>query len=253
MRILGSLALVIVALLAGFGPAVLPSPALAGPLEPPAALEPRSETAAQLAQWVLASGDSGGLPFIVIDKLTAEVLVFGADGGLLGVTPALLGSARGDDSVPGIGDRNLDAIRPAERTTPAGRFVSRFGPARGKDDAFWVDYATAISLHPTPTANPKERRLQRLRTPSPRDNRITYGCINVSRAFYQSVIRRTFMGTSGVVYILPEKKSLDEVFPTFALQAGLSRATAGGAVDASEPGAGPQRSITSAAASPPPP
>lgn len=224
--------LVLAALLTDLGLASLPSPARA---ERPNVPHSGSGTAAQMARWVLASNDNGGLPFIVIDKVAADVQVFDADGDLRGATPALLGLARGDDSVPGIGDRQLEMIRPEERTTPAGRFLASFGPAFGKDDAFWVDYATAISLHPTPTTNPKEHRLRRLLTPSPKDNRITYGCINVPRAFYEGVIRPTFKGTRGVVYILPEAKPLDEVFPTFATQAALSSTTTGAGATTSSP------------------
>jgi hypothetical protein len=186
---------------------------------PAAVEEPTSDTARRMALWAAESGDNRGLPFIIIDKVTAEVWVFDASGELRGVTPALLGFARGDDSVPGIGERALEKIRPEERTTPAGRFVANFGRAAGARDTFWVDYATAISLHPVPTSNPKERRLQRLRSVSPDDNRITYGCINVTAAFYRDVVRKTFAGASGIVYILPEAKPLDEVFPTFQLQA----------------------------------
>lgn len=207
-----------------------------GQAAPAVAAEPTSETAQRLAEWAVASGDNGGLPFIVIDKLAAEVLVYGPDGDLQGATSALLGSARGDDSVPGIGERPLEKIRPAERTTPAGRFLSNFGRAAGKADTFWVDYATAISLHPLVTASPKERRLQRLRSPSPDDNRITYGCINVARPFYNEVVRRTFTGSKGVVYILPETRSLDEVFPTFRLHAQARPAPTGAGVDALEQG-----------------
>ncbi len=141
---------------------------------------------------------------------------------MLGQSEALLGFAQGDDSIPGIGDRALEAIRPEERTTPAGRFVASYGPADGQADVFWVDYATAISLHPVPTGKPQERRLQRLRSPSPQDNRITYGCINVPAAFYASVVKTTFRGRKGVVYVLPETRLFAEVFP--AAMAGASSA-----------------------------
>lgn len=207
----------ILALMLGLTGLGSPAPAVARPPAPAAA--PASEIAAQLAGWVRASGDNGGLPFVIVDKVAAEVFVFDADGQPRGATSALLGSARGDDSTPGIGDRELAAIRPEERTTPAGRFLSSFGPAPGKRDVFWVDYATAISLHPVVTSNPRERRLQRLRTPSAKDNRITFGCINVAGAFYDGVIRKTFKRQRGVVYILPETRPLEEVFPTFRLQA----------------------------------
>jgi hypothetical protein len=68
------------------------------------------------------------------------------------------------------------------------------------------------------TANRKERRLQRLRSPSAEDNRITYGCINVPASFYAKVVRPLFKKTTGVVYILPETKPLNAVFLAFRAQ-----------------------------------
>jgi len=206
---------------------VAPSPAAAQAIETADAAEPAPDAATQMADWVIASGDNRGLPFVIIDKVAAKVLVFGADGRLRGATPALLGLGRGDDSVPGIGERQMSTIRPDERTTPAGRFMAGFGPAKGKRNVLWVDYATAISLHPVVTTNRKEQRLKRLQSPSAEDNRITYGCINVPTAFYEKVVRRTLRGKNGVVYILPETKVLDELFPAFRVQARASVAPIG--------------------------
>jgi hypothetical protein len=75
-------------------------------------------------------------------------------------------------------------------------------------------------LHPVVTTNPKEHRLERLASATPEDNRITFGCINVAAAFYEEVVRPTFTGTSGVVYILPEATPLNEVFPMIQAQSG---------------------------------
>lgn len=225
MRDAKAMALAALALWLGMVGMASPAQAAAKRVRPAATAAPPSETVTQLAQWVLAAGDNRQLPFVIIDKVSAEVFVFAADGHLRGAAPALLGAARGDDSTPGIGDRELSAIRPDQRTTPAGRFLAHFGAARGQQKVLWVDYATAISLHPVVTTNPKEHRLQRLRSPSVKDNRITYGCINVSAAFYGNVVRRTFRSTQGVVYILPETKPLDEVFPTFQVQARASDAS----------------------------
>ena len=199
------------------------APIAAAPLpaatQPPKAAAPEqvSEPAARLVAWVRTSGDNRGLPFVIVDKVAAKVFVFDRDGALRGAAPALLGSAPGDDSTPGIGDREMSDIAPAERTTPAGRYLAAYGRAAGGKTVFWVDYETAISLHPVVTAKPRERRLQRLRSPSANDNRITFGCINVSAAFYQQYIRNDFKGAGGVVYILPETRPLEAVFPTFRL------------------------------------
>jgi hypothetical protein len=167
------------------------------------------------ADWVAASGDNAGLPFVIIDKVQARLFVFYPDGRLRGASAALLGLARGDNSVPGIGDRPLASIRPEERTTPAGRFVAALGADLGAKDVVWVDYADAISLHRVITTKPKERRLQRLATPTAADNRISYGCINVPAGFYDTVVHPAFTGTNGIVYILPEVRSLASVFPAY--------------------------------------
>jgi len=71
-----------------------------------------SGSAGFFADWVIASGDSHGLPFVIVDKKNAEVLVFYPDGRLRGTAPTLLGLARSDDSVPGIGQ--LSAVRAHE-------------------------------------------------------------------------------------------------------------------------------------------
>lgn len=91
----------------------------------------RSEEAARLISWIEMSDDNGELPYIVIDKQAAALFLFDADGKLVGETPVLLGMAAGDDSTPGIGSKSLATIGPAERTTPAGRFVAKFGFAAG--------------------------------------------------------------------------------------------------------------------------
>ena len=167
-----------------------------------------------MADWVMASGDNHKQPFIIIDKKVAKAFAFGPDGQLHGATPVLLGLAAGDDSVPGIGERKLASIRPEERTTPAGRFVASLGYDLNTIDVLWVDYDTALSLHRVITGTAKDRRLQRLATASPLDNRISYGCINVPVKFYETVVTPDFTGTNGIVYILPEIKSTREVFPT---------------------------------------
>lgn len=174
--------------------------------------ETASDDVRQMIDWVIDTDDNHGLPFVIVDKKRAQVFIFDNQAKVLGVTTALLGLAKGDDSSPGIGNRKLSDIRPEERTTPAGRFVAALGPSLDKESVLWVDYNTALALHRVPTADTKESRLQRLATASPRDKRITFGCINVPARFYDSVVYPTFTSTDGVVYILPEIKSVSEVF-----------------------------------------
>jgi hypothetical protein len=171
-----------------------------------------SAAAREVADRVMASNDHAGLPFAIVDKAGAAVLVFDRDGRLLGRSPALLGLAPGDDSVPGIGQRKLASIRPEERTTPAGRFVVSIGENLQGKEVLWIDYESALSLHPVVAGTPKERRAQRLASARPDDRRISYGCINVPAAFYDAVVSPAFTGTSGIVYVLPETRPIASLF-----------------------------------------
>ncbi len=179
-----------------------------------------SDTVIELAGWVVATKDNQGYPFAVIDKAAAQVLVFDGDGRPRGAAPGLFGSAVGDHTAPGIAGLALREIPGRDRTTPAGRFVGGFGPSIDAGRVLWVDYESAVSIHPTATGVPAERRAERLASPSPDDNRVTHGCINVSPAFYERIIVPTFE-RGGVFYILPDEASLAETFPEFA----QSRAT----------------------------
>ena len=171
-----------------------------------------------MADWVVDSGDNRSMPFAIVDKTDAKVFVFDADGRLRGAAAALLGLARGDDAVPGIGERPMSSIRPGERTTPAGRFVAALGRNAHEKEILWVDYDLAVSMHPVITTNPKEHRLHRLNTPTPQDNRISYGCINVPAKFFDKVVRPAFTGTNGIVYVLPETRSAREVFASYDVE-----------------------------------
>ena len=173
--------------------------------------EASSADARVVADWVVGTHDNRGLPFIIIDKADARVFVFGSNGTALGAAPALLGLSRGDDSVPGIGQRRLATITTAERTTPAGRFQAALGHDF-EQDILWIDYDAALSLHRVIVGKRADRRAERLASPTPLDNRISFGCVNVPARFYDDVVSPAFTGTVGIVYILPEVKPLRAVF-----------------------------------------
>ena len=172
-----------------------------------------SADATTVASWVVAHHDAHGLPFLIVDKRRATVTAFDASGRVLASAPALLGLARGDDSVPGIGERKMADIRPFERTTPAGRFQAEIGRNAGGEDILWVDYDAAVSMHRVRPVKASERRLQRLVSPTADDNRISYGCINVPPAFFDAFVEPLFLPRNGIVYVLPDTKPLAAVFP----------------------------------------
>ncbi len=166
----------------------------------------------EMADWVMAQRDHRGMPFVIVDKQHVRVFVFKPNGSLSGASPALMGAALGDDSVSGIGEREMSAILPHERTTPAGRFVSVPGINSAGEDIVWVDYNAAVSMHRVRAKEPKERRLERLASETPDDNRISFGCINLPVDFYDSVLKPALGAQHGVVYVLPETRPMQSVF-----------------------------------------
>ena len=176
----------------------------------------------QFAAWIASRRDNGRAPYAIVDKRNARLHVYNSTGQLRASTPVLLGLATGDHTVPGLGERELADILPHERTTPAGRFPTEKGSNLQGEDLIWLDYNAGLALHRLHSTSKRERRLERLLSPTPADNRISYGCINVPHGFYDRHVRRVF-GQHGVVYVLPDTLTTDAVFPGFQAQFSTGR------------------------------
>lgn len=175
-----------------------------------------SADARQMLQWVLATADHGGRAFAVVDKKDARIYVVDAQGRLAGATPVLLGAARGDQSVPGIGDRPLDQIRPEERTTPAGRFESEPGRNLSAEHVVWFDYDAGLAIHRVRPGASYGARMQRLASGGGDGKRVSLGCVVVPEMFYDEVIRPVLGQGRGVVYVLPETVPVQRTFAGLA-------------------------------------
>jgi len=169
---------------------------------------PASTELIKLTQWINETGDNQNAPYLIIDKAHAQLLIFNSDGKLAGSTPVLLGMAFGDKLALDTPQQALAKIKPADRVTPAGRFTLEFGHNLQGQDILWIDYEGSISLHRVFEGNAKERRRERIQTPTASDNRISYGCVNVSKEFYEKIIRNVFRDATGFVYIMPEEHVL---------------------------------------------
>jgi hypothetical protein len=180
--------------------------------EKPVETQP-SAAAERVLSWIGKTQDNGDYPYIVIDKTAARLFLFDPEGKRLGEAPVLIGIAKGDDSSPGVGAKALSELGPAEKTTPAGRYLAKFGYAAGGKKVLWIDYADSVALHAVVTGNKKEHRVARLNSPEIDDNRITFGCVNVPTAFYSKTVSPLFKKDGGVVYVLPDTKALEDVFP----------------------------------------
>ena len=185
-------------------------PSISTPQTPPAERVQPSEVAPsadarRIAQRVARTRDNRGLPFLIIDKVAASVTVFDAKGGVQAAAPVLLGIAKGDRFAPGSAEKDMFKTHIAERITPAGRFLAERGIDDKGREVVWLHYDAGIALHAV-LDNPGERRPERLRTATPADNRISYGCINVPTEFYAEVVRPLFARTKAFVYVLPDSE-----------------------------------------------
>ena len=174
-----------------------------------------SRDARHVANWAFDAWDNEGKAVVIVDKKAAKVYVFDPRGKLVAAAPALIGAAVGDDPVPGIGDKPLSQVRPEEKTTPAGRFVAEPGVNATGEDVVWVSWDLAVSMHRVRPLVKAERRLERLASPTSKDNRISFGCINLPVAFYEKVVRPTVKRDGAIIYVLPETRTPQAQFGSY--------------------------------------
>jgi hypothetical protein len=172
-----------------------------------------SDDARQVLHWAVDTADAEGRPFLIVDKKAARMYVFEADGRLLAATPVLLGAALGDHSIPGVGDRaQTGKLAPGDRTTPAGRFLTRPGRNLEGEHVVWMDYGAALAIHRLRPGRSHELRAARLQSSAPHERRVSLGCVVVPVAFYLDVIEPLLGRRSGVVYVLPETQTVRDLF-----------------------------------------
>lgn len=183
--------------------------ALAAP--PMAPLAQVSAGMQQLAQRVVRAADPGRRPFAIVDKHAATIAVYLAGGALAGVSRTLLGQARGDHSLPGVGERTQTGqLRPQDLTTPAGRFESVPGRNRQGEAIVWLDYDSALAIHRLRPGLSRAERARRLASSRVADKRVSAGCVVVPESFYDQIVAGVLGRGPGVVYVMPEEAAPHE-------------------------------------------
>jgi hypothetical protein len=175
------------------------------------ALRSASAEVNRVARWISDSRDNGGMPYLLVDKVNAQVFAFNPAGQLQGTAPALLGMAHGDRLLA-PNTAKMSQMPPQVRITPAGRFVSQLAIDSHGKELLVLNYDASISMHPVIKGTPEEHRAERLASATSQDNRISYGCINVPPAFYTTFVHSAFNQTKGVVYVLPETSPAGQLF-----------------------------------------
>jgi hypothetical protein len=171
-----------------------------------------SNDALYLEHWIHAGQDNHGRPFVIVDKRAARIFVFAASGSLVGTSSTILGSARGDQPVPGAGQKDPALLLPAERKTPAGRFESQPGRNLAGETVVWVDYETGIAIHRVRPGRAQVQRLHSLATDATDDKRLSLGCVVVPEQFFASVVMPVLGHGHATVYVLPEEGAVEAMF-----------------------------------------
>jgi hypothetical protein len=167
--------------------------------------------ASYVARWVIDTADNHNQPFAIVDKRGARLYLFSAGGELSSATPVLLGLAPGDEAISDIAKRSPSSLTPSERTTPSGRFASQPGHNDKGEDIVWIDYDASLAIHRLRPAPASEHRAERISSSRIDDKRISYGCVVVPVPFYDQFIAATLGRKHGVVYVLPETRSVQEM------------------------------------------
>jgi hypothetical protein len=184
----------------------------AAPMEAPLdRLQSASADVLDTVQWVAASKDNKGLPFVVVDKANARVYAFTPAAQLKATAPALLGGGVGDQVLVSP-DAPMSAIPVQKRITPAGRYPSRLVIDNHGKTVLLIDGPNLITMHIVAKGTPVQRRAERLASVTSDDNRVSFGCINVPPAFFTTVLDPDFRPRQGIVYVLPEKTTPAQMF-----------------------------------------
>lgn len=131
---------------------------------------------------------------IVANKTTGTITVKFPDN-REEVSYALFGKQKSNDL--NLDDLNYNKKLPS--VTPAGTFkVKRMFSWHLNREimAFVIGKEQILAIHPLWLGNPKQNRVERLKSPTPDDNRITNGCINVDPWFYDNVLSKAPDGST---------------------------------------------------------
>ena len=142
--------------------------------------------------------------FMVADKPNGMLHIFKEDGSHFISDATLYGKDKGDVM------EAKSSLEGGAKITPSGKYTMKESPAEyaGGTSLILVeskDYSGYIAVHAADVSTPSERRLQRLETSTPDDNRISYGCINTKHETFINEIKPNISKLDGgMIFVLPD-------------------------------------------------
>lgn len=144
--------------------------------------------------------------YVIVDKPNAKLYIIGTNKKIVGTMPVLLGQTKGE--TPNMSNPESDVAEQA--TTPSGKYTltrlpTEEGIATYKGKIFNIiskDNA-GLAIHITYPPE-KEKRSKSLNTPTPDDNRMSWGCINVDEEMWDQYIEGNIKNRGATLFILPD-------------------------------------------------
>jgi hypothetical protein len=140
-------------------------------------------------------------PVLTADKAKGTLTVYWPDTKKTITQPALFGKVKSNV----LNMTNYDTVVKFDNVTPSGTFkVTKMLSWRLNEPmlVFIKGKVSVAAIHPLWMGNPDQKRIERLRSETPDDNRITGGCINVDADFFYNVLNQLPDGS--ILNILPE-------------------------------------------------
>ncbi len=148
--------------------------------------------------------------YTIIDKPSATLFLIGKDGQMIKSFPVLLGQAKGE----ALNQANANSLTPGEyATTPAGKYnitpdiySDKSDTLNYKGKIYWINPASGLAIHIV--YQPELiKRMGMLNTPTTSDNKISWGCINVSEENWDKYFSPNYRNNMSL-YITPDDQTL---------------------------------------------
>lgn len=159
---------------------------------------------------VMSSENKTIEPYVIADKPTATVFLFDSQNNIIAKFPALFGQAKGE--APNSADANSD-IAGSGATTPAGSYKMSLGKNMKAQDLnlyhgkiFRIEGTSNLAFHITYPGELAERT-KALKTKTTEDNRMSWGCINISEENFDKYVTPYLSKDNQKLYITPDNQN----------------------------------------------
>lgn len=127
-------------------------------------------------------------PTLTVDKSLGKLIIYYPDTKSTVETPVLTGASKEDYLNLSIYNNDM----PHDSITPIGTYITHHMYSTKLEEpilSFITGFTKIAAIHPLWMENPNQKRVNRLKSPTPFDNHITNGCINIDPKFFSRYLK----------------------------------------------------------------